>query len=64
MRTEAMMLDSAVWIACGSEVETPRIVKRFCLSKPVRASINVTGLGYFELYINGSAVNPLKYISY
>ena len=56
------MKQHAVWIACDADVVTPRIRKTFCLDAPVRADVDVTGLGYFELYINGTRVGEDYYV--
>lgn len=56
------MRDHAVWIACDADVVSPRIRKSFMLRSPVCASIDVTGLGYFELYINGTRVGADYYV--
>ena len=56
------MKQQARWIACGAETETPRIRKTFVLHSPMRADIDVTGLGYFELYINGTRVGKDYYV--
>ena len=50
------MKEHAVWIACDADAVAPRIRKQFVLSEPVSAEIDVTGLGYFELYLNGVRV--------
>lgn len=53
---EPMILD-AKWIACGKECETPLIAKEFFLDDPREGVIEITGLGYFELYLNGRRVS-------
>ena len=56
------MKQHARWIACGTDAVTPCIRKTFYLAHPVRASIDVTGLGYFELYVNGVRVGEDYYV--
>ena len=56
------MKQHACWIACDADTETPRIRKTFDLHSPVRADIDVTGLGYFELYVNGTRVGEDYYV--
>ncbi len=56
------MKQHALWIACDADVVTPRIRKTFALNAPVRAEIDVTGLGYFELYVNGKRVEEDYYV--
>lgn len=51
------MIQDAKWIACGEACETPVIHKRFFLEDPVSGFIEITGLGYFELHINGQRVS-------
>ena len=49
------MLERAKWIEC-EKYETPIILRRFTLEDVVDAELAVTGLGYFEAYINGQRV--------
>lgn len=49
------MLENAKWIACG-KFETPVVERRFRLEDFSSASLYITGLGYFEAYINGMPV--------
>ncbi|MBQ7727149.1 MAG: family 78 glycoside hydrolase catalytic domain [Clostridia bacterium] len=52
------MIEKASWIACGTEPALPVIVKKFKLEKkPQSATIEITGLGFFQLYINGKRVS-------
>ena len=51
------MIQQAKWITCGSDCETPVIKKSFILDNPATGEIDVTGLGYFELYMNGRRVS-------
>jgi alpha-L-rhamnosidase len=47
----------AKWISSGSEVPTPCFEKRFTAkSKPVKADLHITGLGYYEASLNGRRV--------
>ena len=50
------MINQASWIACGS-MNAPIIEKRVHLSSPKTGRIQITGLGFFELYINGCKVS-------
>lgn len=56
------MKQHARWIACDATAVTPCIRKAFALDAPARAEIDVTGLGYFELYINGARVGNDYYV--
>ena len=49
------MLENAKWIACD-KFETPVVERRFRLEDFSSASLYITGLGYFEAYINGMPV--------
>ena len=51
------MIQDAKWIACGLDCEVPVIYKTFFLKDPASGSIEITGLGYFELYINGRRIS-------
>lgn len=46
------------WITAPSEISAPLLRKEFSLDKvPALAVVNVCGLGFFELYINGKKVS-------
>ena len=48
---------NAQWIAADTSVSSPLFRKEFPVGKPVRkARAYVTGLGYYELYLNGRKV--------
>lgn len=50
-------IKEACWIAADPDIATPRISRRFTLAEaPTAAVIEVTGLGYFELYCNDCRV--------
>lgn len=47
------------WICSDPQVQTPMFVKKFTVSKTKKAEIDVSGLGYFVLLVNGVRVsNP------
>lgn len=50
------MLQQAKWIGCGDAV-SPYIHKTFSLHRPETGILEVTGLGFFELWINGKPVS-------
>ncbi len=50
------MIEKASWIGCPQTVEVPVIRKCFTLLKPRSGIIEVTGLGFFSLFINGRRV--------
>ena len=48
---------NAKWISSGSMVPTPCFEKRFTAkSKPVKADLHITGLGYYEASLNGRRI--------
>lgn len=45
------------WIRAAKDCEAPVLVRRFSLrSLPKRARLFISGLGFFELYVNGSPI--------
>ena len=45
------------WIGADKDISSPLLRKAFKLSKQVkRATVHICGMGYYELYINGSKV--------
>ena len=50
------MLNNAKWVRCGEE-EAPIIRKSFFAENFKKAEIDICGLGFFELYINGTKVS-------
>ncbi len=48
------MLDK--WITCSPSVETPLFRKRFNADSLASASLDISGLGYFSVLINGKAI--------
>lgn len=50
------MIENGQWIACPEEAEVPVIRKAFMLEKPEKGCIEITGLGFFTLFINGQRV--------
>ncbi len=55
-------MEKAKWIACPENFVAPVISKTFTLSSPVSASIAVTGLGFFTLFINGKRVSDQLFV--
>ncbi len=51
------MLHAAKWIGCDKSAVSPIIYKTFSLQNPTKGVIDVTGLGYFKLWINGKEVS-------
>ena len=44
------------WITCAKSVETPLFRKTFTADNVARAVIDISGLGYFTLLVNGRHV--------
>ena len=47
---------NAKWLACGKEISAPIIIKTFTAKDVQSAVIDICGLGYYELFINGQRV--------
>lgn len=50
------MIENAKWILCGEETAVPRIARKCTLHSPSEGQIEITGLGFFTLFINGQTV--------
>jgi len=48
---------NAKWIACPAHMEVPVITRNFTCEKPSAGRIQISGLGYFVLYVNGKRVS-------
>ena len=55
-------MKNAKWIACPETIVAPVIKKTFTLSSPVKGSIDVTGLGFFTLFLNGKRVSEELFV--
>lgn len=44
------------WIQGGEHCESPLFRRSFCIRKPTKARLEICGLGFFQLYINGRRV--------
>lgn len=51
------MIQQAKWITCGRDSAAPVIRKSFFLDGPISGEIDITGLGFFELSMNGVRVS-------
>ena len=51
-----MFCKNSKWIGCGGQFSSPVVIKRFCLEEFSKAIIDICGLGYYELFINGQRV--------
>jgi alpha-L-rhamnosidase len=51
-----MLTKQSKWIGCGKEFSAPFVIKKFTAKQGERAVIDICGLGYYELFINGVRV--------
>lgn len=51
-----MFTKQSKWIGCGKEFSAPIVTKKFTASKGEKAIIDICGLGYYELFVNGVRV--------
>jgi len=54
-------MEKSKWITCRTETSVPIIKRTFESSNTERAVIEITGLGYFELFINGKKVSEDRF---
>ena len=55
--THEELFGSAQWLGCDGVTRTPLIRASFDAPKVISAQITICGLGYFNLYINGTPVS-------
>lgn len=55
-------LAKAKWIGAEKEAQSPIIIRRFHTKKVQKATLFVTGLGYFEAKVNGKAISDDRFI--
>ena len=55
-------LSNCVWIGASSKVVSPIILRRFGAENVKKASLIVTGLGYFEALVNNKKVTDYLYL--
>lgn len=51
-----MFTKQSKWIGCGKEFSAPFVIKKFTAKQGEKASIDICGLGYYELFVNGIRV--------
>ena len=51
-----MFTKQSKWIGCGKEFSAPFVIKKFTAKQGEKASIDLCGLGYYELFVNGIRV--------
>lgn len=52
-----MSIDKAKWVCAEESVEAPLFQKKITVQNPENAVIDICGLGFFELYVNGKKVS-------
>ena len=52
-----MFSKNAKWIGCEKSFSSPVVIKKIFVKELQSAVIDVTGLGYYELFINGERVS-------
>ena len=62
MTNKKCPLINAKWIGAGEASQSPIIIKRFQAESVKKATLFVTGLGYFEAKVNGKAVCEERFI--
>lgn len=50
-------MENAKWITCDGDIQTPVIERGFVVQSPISGKIKISGLGFFELRINGKKVS-------
>lgn len=53
---EGELVMNGTWVGCG-QCESPLVMGQFLVKEGCKASIDICGLGFFELYINGKKVS-------
>ncbi|MBE6612419.1 MAG: hypothetical protein E7632_08000 [Ruminococcaceae bacterium] len=56
------ILQSAAWIGSGEIGGAPILSRRFTAASASAASLTITGLGYFEAFINGRPVSTDRFV--
>ena len=51
-----MFTKKSKWVGCGKEFSAPVIIKKINAKKGEQAAIDICGLGYYELFVNGERV--------
>ncbi len=51
-----MFSKNAKWLACDKTLSAPLVIKNFSVRNLEKAVIDICGLGYYELFINGKRV--------
>ena len=54
---EKLFSDCAKWLTFDSNLQSVSVWREFTLDTPVPAEIDICGLGWFELYLNGARVS-------
>ncbi len=56
------MLSNCLWIGADSDTVSPIILKKFNVSGVKKATLIITGLGYFEARVNDKAVTDYRFL--
>ncbi|MBQ8342880.1 MAG: family 78 glycoside hydrolase catalytic domain [Clostridia bacterium] len=51
-----MFCKEAKWLGCDKTLSAPVVIKKFSVHSPQNAVIDICGLGYYELFLNGKRV--------
>jgi alpha-L-rhamnosidase len=52
-----MSIKNAKWMCAEDSVQAPLFQKKVSVQNPENAVIDISGLGFFELYVNGKKVS-------
>ena len=52
-----MFTKQSKWIGCGKDISAPFLIKKFTAKQGEKAAIDICGLGYYELFVNGVRVS-------
>ncbi len=50
------MIENAKWISAGEKEQAPCIIKKFNIENAKNATLDITGLGYFSVKLNGKRI--------
>ena len=56
------VFDNCSWIGANKGIVSPIIIKNFCAKDVKKATLYITGLGYFEAQINNKDVTDYKFL--
>lgn len=56
-----MLTKASLWVACDAAISAPIVYKTFTVRGAATATIDIVGLGYYELFVNGRRVSDEFY---